>query len=109
MRRIDVETILKEVEALLARAGELPAEAASAVAKLLNVVEALCADRKELASSTAVVGRVWTDSPIGWFCRFEPLIALDREIALRDLHRDLTNWAEPLMSDIKAPTDWSCN
>jgi hypothetical protein len=49
MSGVDVETILKQVETLLAGAGELPAEAEQAVGKLLNVVEALSADRKELA------------------------------------------------------------
>ena len=46
---MNVELILKEVEALLARAGALPGEAEVAVEKLLNVVETLCADKKELA------------------------------------------------------------
>ena len=49
MSRVDVETILKQVEELLASAGALPVEAEQAVGKLLNVVEALSADRKELA------------------------------------------------------------
>lgn len=49
MSGLDVETILKQVEALLAGAGELPVEAEQAVGKLLNVVEALSADRKELS------------------------------------------------------------
>jgi hypothetical protein len=49
MSGVDVETILKQVEALLARAGDLPGEAQQAVEKLLNVVEALNADRNELA------------------------------------------------------------
>jgi hypothetical protein len=39
---------LKQVEALLARAGALPVEAEEAVEKLLNVVETLCADKNEL-------------------------------------------------------------
>jgi len=39
---------LKQVEALLARAGALPVEAEEAVEKLLNVVETLFADKNEL-------------------------------------------------------------
>ena len=49
MSGVDVESILKQVEALLARAGALPVEAEEAVGKLLNVVEALSADKNELA------------------------------------------------------------
>ena len=49
MNQLNVETILKQVEELLAGAGELPAEAEQAISKLLNVVEALYADNKELA------------------------------------------------------------
>ena len=49
MSVIDVKAILKQVEQLLAAAGALPAEAELAVEKLLNMVEALCSDRKELA------------------------------------------------------------
>jgi hypothetical protein len=49
MSGVDVQTILKQVEELLARAGELPAEAEHAVGRLLNVVEALSADKNELA------------------------------------------------------------
>jgi len=45
----NVSTILKKVEDLLSQAGSLPAEAEQAIAKLLNVVEALSADRSELA------------------------------------------------------------
>ncbi len=49
MSDVDVESILKQVEALLAQAGVLPGEAvAAAVEKLLNVVEALSADMNEL-------------------------------------------------------------
>jgi len=48
MGAVDVETVLKQVEALLAGAGELPAEAEQAVGILLNVVETLSADRREL-------------------------------------------------------------
>ena len=48
MSRIDVETILEQVEQLLATAGTLPTEAEQAVEKLLNVVESLCADRQSL-------------------------------------------------------------
>jgi hypothetical protein len=49
MSRVDVEVILKQVEALLASAGDLPGAAQQAVEKLLNVVEALSSDRNELA------------------------------------------------------------
>jgi hypothetical protein len=49
MSGVDVELILKQVEALLAKAGVLPGEAEEAVEKLLNVVEALSADKQELA------------------------------------------------------------
>jgi hypothetical protein len=48
MGRVDVETILKQVEQLLTTAGALPREAEQAVEKLLNVVESLCADRQSL-------------------------------------------------------------
>ena len=48
MGAVDVETVLKQVEALLSGAGELPAEAEQAVGILLNVVETLSADRREL-------------------------------------------------------------
>jgi hypothetical protein len=50
MSRVDVETILKQVEQLLATAGPLPTEAEQAVEKLLNVVESLCADRQSLSA-----------------------------------------------------------
>jgi hypothetical protein len=49
MSRLNVEEVLKQVERLLAVAGSLPAEAELAVEKLLNMVEVLCSDRKELA------------------------------------------------------------
>ena len=49
MSGVDVQTILNQVEELLARAGELPTEAEQAVGRLLNVVEALSADKRELA------------------------------------------------------------
>lgn len=49
MSSVNVESVLKQVEALLARAGALPVEAEEAVEKLLNVVEALNADKNELA------------------------------------------------------------
>ena len=45
-----VEEILREIEGLLALAGDLPPEAELAVEKLLNVVEALCSDRQLLAA-----------------------------------------------------------
>ena len=48
MSGVDVETIVKQVEELLAKAGALPEEAEQAIEKLLNVVEALSADKKEL-------------------------------------------------------------
>jgi len=48
MSGLNIKSILKQVEALLAKAGELPTEAEEAVEKLLNVVEALSADKKEL-------------------------------------------------------------
>ena len=48
MSGVDVETILKQVEQLLATAGRLPDEAEQAIVKLLNVVESLCADRQSL-------------------------------------------------------------
>ena len=47
---MDVETMVKQVEELLARAGALPEEAEQAIEKLLNVVEALSADKKELTN-----------------------------------------------------------
>ena len=43
MSNSDVETIIREVEALLAGAGPLPEQVEQAVEKLLNVVEALTA------------------------------------------------------------------
>jgi len=45
----DVKTILKEVDALLAGAGELPPQAELAVEKLLNVVETLCSYSQTLS------------------------------------------------------------
>jgi hypothetical protein len=48
MSRVDVKTILKQVEQLLATAGTLPQEVQQAIEKLLNVVESLCADRQSL-------------------------------------------------------------
>ena len=48
MSGVDVKTMVKQVEELLARAGALPVEAEQAIEKLLNVVEALSADKKEL-------------------------------------------------------------
>ena len=50
MSRVDVKTILKQVEQLLATAGALPAEAEQAVEKLLNVVESLCSYSQTLAA-----------------------------------------------------------
>jgi len=48
MSTLDVESILEQVEELLAKAGELPAFAEQAVSQLLNVVEALSSDKKAL-------------------------------------------------------------
>ena len=48
MSSVDIETILKQVEELLAGAGELPAEAQQAIGDLLNLVEHLVADQKTL-------------------------------------------------------------
>jgi hypothetical protein len=45
----DVRKILKEVEELLAGAGELPAEAELAIEKLLNTVETLCSYSEALS------------------------------------------------------------
>jgi len=50
MSSLDVETVLKQVEQLLATAGTLPAEAEQAIERLLNVVESLSGDKKELAA-----------------------------------------------------------
>jgi uncharacterized small protein (DUF1192 family) len=49
MRTSDVSSILKQVEELLASAGELPAVVEQSVGQLLNVVEALSSDKKALA------------------------------------------------------------
>ena len=49
MTKLNVSSILKRVEQLPAKAGELPPEAEQVVEKLLNVVETLSADRKDLA------------------------------------------------------------
>ncbi len=49
MSQVDVETILKQVEQLLATAGTLPTEAEQAIEKLLNVVESLCSYSQSLA------------------------------------------------------------
>lgn len=48
MSTLDVQSILAEVEELLAKAGELPEAAEQAVGQLLNVVEALSSDKKAL-------------------------------------------------------------
>ena len=45
----DVRAIIEQVERLLADAGDLPEQAELAIEKLLNVVEALAADKKALA------------------------------------------------------------
>jgi hypothetical protein len=50
MSTLDAKAILAQAEELLAKAGELPAFAEQAVGQLLNVVEALCADKKALAA-----------------------------------------------------------
>ena len=49
MSGLNIKSILKQVEALLAKAGELPPEAEEAVEKLLNVVESLCSHNQTLA------------------------------------------------------------
>ncbi len=49
MSRSCIQEILKEIEELLALAGDLPVEAELAVEKLLNVVEALSSDKQSLA------------------------------------------------------------
>ena len=49
MSGVDVVAIVEQVERLLAEAGSLPEAARVAVEKLLNVVEALSSDKKELA------------------------------------------------------------
>jgi hypothetical protein len=49
MSRSDIQTILKEIEQRLATCGELPPEVERSVQQLLNVVEALCSDKKALA------------------------------------------------------------
>lgn len=46
----ELEAILKQVDQLLAQAGDLPEDAALAVSKLLNVVEALTADNTALVA-----------------------------------------------------------
>jgi len=48
MSSVDIETILKQVEELLAGAGELPAEAQQAIENLLNLVENLVAGQETL-------------------------------------------------------------
>ena len=48
MSKLDVKAIPKHVDQLLAEVGDLPSAAESAVEKLLNLIEALVADRKEL-------------------------------------------------------------
>jgi len=46
----ELGAVLKQVDQLLAQAGDLPEEAALAVSKLLNVVEALTADNTALVA-----------------------------------------------------------
>ena len=53
MSGVDIETILKQVEELLDSVGKVPVAVEQAVGKLLNVVEALSADRKELSQEVA--------------------------------------------------------
>ena len=48
MSKLDVKAIPKHVQQLLAEAGDLPPVAESPMEKLLNLIEALLADRKEL-------------------------------------------------------------
>ncbi|MFT7642582.1 MAG: hypothetical protein ACI9G1_004340, partial [Pirellulaceae bacterium] len=50
MSHLDVEKILQQVEELLGKAGALPEDAECAIEKLLNVVEALSSDKKELVA-----------------------------------------------------------
>ena len=50
MSRVEIKTILKRVEQLLAAAGALPAEAEQAVEELLNVVETLSSYSQGLAA-----------------------------------------------------------
>ncbi len=50
MSRVEIKTILKQVEQLLAAAGALPSEAEQAVEKLLNMVEALSSYSQGLAA-----------------------------------------------------------
>ena len=50
MNGLNIKSILKQVEALLSQAGELPAEAEAAIEKLLNVVETLSSDKKALVA-----------------------------------------------------------
>lgn len=49
MSGIDVQAILREIDELLGGAGELPTVVEASIQKLLNVVEALCADKQKLA------------------------------------------------------------
>jgi hypothetical protein len=49
MSNTNVETILAEVNRQLESAGELPAEVQLAIGMLLNVIEAICADKRQLA------------------------------------------------------------
>ena len=48
MSRREIETILEQVEQLLATGGTLPAEVEEAVEKLLNVVESLSSHNQSL-------------------------------------------------------------
>ncbi len=48
MSTSDIQSILKQVEEQLAKAGELPTVVEQAVGQLLNVVEALSSDKKAL-------------------------------------------------------------
>ncbi len=49
MSRLSIQEILKEIEDLLAQAGDLPAEMELAVEKFFNLVEAISSDRESLA------------------------------------------------------------
>ena len=51
----DVRAIIEQVERLLADAGDLPEQAELAIEKLLNVVEALAADKKALADEVELL------------------------------------------------------
>ena len=53
MSKLELEQLLKEAEGLLAVSGDLPAAAEKAVGMLLNAVEALCSDKRDLLDEVA--------------------------------------------------------